>query len=498
MHFNFEPPPRNLSILACVGGVATAMLAIVGLRYWSNHLTQTVASPQPEVNTAQTTTSEAKTDPKITAKKLKQEARFKTLAKLDGQSVQLPGTQVTEKELTATKTPYIPPKVTELSSEELAVANQAWQYFEENWNDETGLVNSVDGFTSVTLWDQGAAIAALVSAKELGIISEEEFTTKMSQTLKTLAKLPLYKEELPNKVYNSQTLMPVDYGQLNEEQEIGWSAIDLGRMAIWLKIVGTRYPKFRQQTETVWKSWDIERLTKDGHMYGTAVVNGKEQYNQEGRLGYENYAAFGLKLWGLEVEKALDSKEKAAFVNLYNVGIPYDIRDYHNSEANNYVLSEPYFLDGIETGFQALPKAYADRILAAQEARYKATKQLTAITEDNLDRAPYFVYSTLFANGKPWATITDTRENHNNLRFVSTKAAIGWHVLYNTNYTKKLFDFVTEKLIADEGWYNGFYETLQEPNKSLTANNNGVILESLLYKQVGKPLTVWAGVKTPK
>ncbi|EDX74290.1 hypothetical protein MC7420_3814 [Coleofasciculus chthonoplastes PCC 7420] len=101
----------------------------------------------------------------------------------------------------------------------------------------------------------------------------------------------------------------------------------------------------------------------------------------------------------------------------------------------------------------------------------------------------------MFANGEAWATITDTRENYDDLRFISTKAALGWHVLYNTDYTKKLFEFVQDNLKADKGWYNGFYESLDEPNKSLTANNNGVILELFLYKKVGEPLIEWAGVK---
>jgi len=201
-----------------------------------------------------------------------------------------------------------------------------------------------------------------------------------------------------------------------------------------------------------------------------------------------------LKLWGLDVSKALDVSSQVAFVDLYGQGVPYDKREFSNSEANNYVLSEPFILDGIETGFQSLPKAYADRVLAAQESRYQATKQLTALTEDNLDRAPYFVYNTIFVNGQAWATITDERKLSNDLRFLSAKAAIGWHVLYNSTYTQKLFDFVTNNLKIDLGWYNGYYEALGEPNKSLTANNNGVILESFLYKKVGQPLTVWAGI----
>jgi hypothetical protein len=265
-------------------------------------------------------------------------------------------------------------------------------------------------------------------------------------------------------------------------------------MAIWLKIVGAKYPKLKPQADAVWKHWQVARLVKDGQMYGTSVIDGKEQYNQEGRLGYESYAAYGLKLWGLKVDKALETKANTAFVEIYDRSVPYDKRDFASSGANNYVLSEPYILDGIETGFKSLPKAYADRVLAAQEGRYQATKQLTAVTEDNLDRAPYFVYNSLFVNGQAWANITDKRTTHDDLRFLSAKAAIGWDVLYDTPYTNKLSQFVRSQLQADGGWYNGFYETLKESNRAQTANNNGVILQSLLYKKVGKPLIVWAGV----
>jgi len=483
MQPELKPPPQKYSALVIISAVATALLAIAGLTWLGKHLSESkVVEKVPESVPKQTIRETAKPT----------EALY---ALQDAQSLKLPGTKVTAKEIQATKVPYIPAKASKLTAAELAIATTAWKYFESNWNEETGLVNSADKFPSVTLWDQGAGIAALISAKELEIIKTQEFENKLDKTLATLAKLELYNDELPNKVYNAKTLIPVNYGGLETKEAIGWSAIDLGRMAIWLKIIGAKYPEYKNKADAVWDAWDVERLTKDGDMYGTSISNDTEQYNQEGRLGYENYAAFGLKLWGLEVDKALDYEDKTAFVDLYNVGIPYDLRDAQNSGANNYVLSEPYFLDGIETGFQALPKAYSDRILAAQEARYQDTQQLTAITEDNLDRDPRFVYNTLFANGKPWATITDANKNYNHLRFLSAKAAIGWDVLYNTEYTNKLSEFVISNLESETGWYNGYYETLQEPNDALTANNNGVILESLLYKQVGKPLLIWAGVK---
>jgi Protein of unknown function (DUF3131) len=484
MNSNFDPPPTGLSLLAIVGGVLTGLVAIAGIELGAKHLSRSsplapaVVAPTPSI------VPPVSLNPVVI-----------DVAKLDTQSMGLPGQPVSPEQIAATQSPYVSPHGGNLTPEEIAMARQAWVYFQRNWNDETGLVNSVDGFASVTLWDQAAAIAAIVSAKEIGLIPAAEFEAKMGQMLKTLATLPLYRQELPNKVYHAKTLIPVNYGQLEKREEIGWSAIDLGRLALWLKIVATKYPSLQPQAQAVWQHWKVNRLVKDGQMYGTSMVKGQEQYNQEGRFGYENYAAYGLKLWGLDVNKALESGSQVAFVNLYGQGVPYDQRDAQTSGANNYVLSEPYILDGIETGFQALPQAYAERVLAAQAARYQATQQLTALTEDNLDREPYFVYNTLFVNGAPWATITDTQKKHNNLRFLSAKAAVGWHVLYGTDYTQKLFDFVQANLKSDKGWYNGFYESLRQPNQALTANNNGVILESLLYKQVGRPLTVWAGLK---
>ncbi|MEA5624617.1 DUF3131 domain-containing protein [Nostoc sp. UHCC 0251] len=493
MSSDFQPPSKSLSILASVGGIVTGLLAIAILNVWSKQISKT-SIEKPEISTSETASRQL-VEPQKPQNPVSAAKEAERIASLDAKSVVLPGQAIPKNQLTVAIIPYVAPGVGKLTPEETTTARQAWSYFQRNWNDETGLVNSVDGFASVSMWDQTAAIAALVSARELNIVPAAEFEAKMSKMLKTLASMPLYKGELPNKVYNAKTLVPVNYGQLEKREEIGWSAIDLGRMAIWLKIVGAKYPEMQLETEAVWKHWQVKRLTRRGQMYGTAVIKGREQYNQEGRLGYENYAAYGLKLWGLDVKKALDYQSNAAFVDLYGQGVPYDRRDFNNSEANNYVLSEPYILDGIETGFQALPKAYADRILAAQAARYEATNQLTAVTEDNLDRPPYFVYSSLFVNGKPWATIADTRQQYNDLRFLSAKAAIGWHVLYNTTYTSQLFDFVQDNLKSKDGWYNGFYESLRQPNKALTANNNGVILESLLYKKVGQPLTVWAGVK---
>ncbi|MEA5515128.1 hypothetical protein [Nodularia sp. UHCC 0506] len=47
---DFEAPPKNLSLLASVGGVVTAAIAIAGLNWWSAHLklTQTNSLDTPK------------------------------------------------------------------------------------------------------------------------------------------------------------------------------------------------------------------------------------------------------------------------------------------------------------------------------------------------------------------------------------------------------------------------------------------------------------------
>jgi len=40
-------------------------------------------------------------------------------------------------------------------------------------------------------------------------------------------------------------------------------------------------------------------------------------------------------------------------------------------------------------------------------------------------------------------------------------------------------------LKAEKGFYSGLYEKTGLPNKALTANTNGIILESLAYKSLG-------------
>ncbi len=378
-----------------------------------------------------------------------------------------------------------------LTPEEESYARTAWQYFKANYQQSTGFMNSTGGYPSGTMWDLGNYLMALNSARWLNIIPQSEFDEKLNKFLTNINSIKLFDGVLPNKVYNAKTAEMVDYGNKPTPRGIGWSALDLGRMLAAFHVIGTCHPQYNDWLKGTVAKWQIAKSVKDEQLFGSMIApDGKTMLVQEGRLGYEEYAARAYELWGFKVPKAL-SLQPFKFVDIYGLKIPVDTRDYQTTNANNYVVSESYILDGLEFGLQGEIGEYAARVLEAQKRRYQDTKQLTAVSEDNLDAAPYFIYNTVYSNGVPWAAITDENKPIPQFRSISTKAAFGWRYLYpNSEYAKQIFAAVKDlKDPANNGFYAGRYEATQQPNKSLTGNTNGLILEILYYKARGnRPL----------
>ena len=376
-----------------------------------------------------------------------------------------------------------------LTEQEAQWARIAWRYFRNNTDARTGLVNSVDGYPAATMWDTASYLLALVSAHRLELITQKQFDASVGRALASLARMPLFDQALPNKSYNTATLAMVDYQNQPTEAGIGWSAIDLGRLLVPLSIIAWNHPQHAKAARQVIARWDSERLTRDGQLFGAHIEQGKVALVQEGRLGYEQYAAKTFALMGLDTAQALDYRSYLQQTDIHGIQVPYDRRDAKTFGAHNYVLSEPYILDGLEFGGDRFSRELAWRIYRAQEERFKRTGVLTAVSEDHVDRPPYFVYNTVFTNGKAWNTLTEKGEDASALRSLSVKAAFGWHALYRTEYTGQLVAAVAPLHDPAKGWYAGLYEEGGKPNASLTANTNAVVLESLAYIAHGKLLS---------
>lgn len=403
-------------------------------------------------------------------------------------------------DLSATRT--YPTRRGELTEREMEMARIAWKYFENNIQESTGLVNAVNDYPSTTLWDTASYLGGLVAAYELGIVNREEFSRRMVKILKTFNSLDFFRGELPNKVYHTQTAEKVNYA--NQPGEIGYSALDLGRLLIWLEIIKNRYPEFSNAIDNFILRWNFCNVVDErGLMYGAIVGPDQETvYVQEGRLGYEEYAAKGFQLWDLNTDLA-SRPEPFNVMATYGVEIPYDSRDPRILDAHNYVVTESYVLDAIEfnwdlvgdyssndnTHTDTVTARFGDLIYEAQVARYRATGILTARTEHQLDGPPYFVYDTIYTDGYAWNTITEDGRHVPEFAAVALKGALGMWAVWKTPYTDLLFDAIADLYDPQKGFYEGLYENGNGVIETFTANNNGIMLAALLYKQQGKLLT---------
>ena len=378
------------------------------------------------------------------------------------------------------------------------MAKAAWQYFVGAYQEETGLVNSVGSYPSTTMWDTASYISGLVSAYELGLIGKREFDGRAYKLIGTLRNLDLFRGEMPNKVYNTKTAAKVDYA--NKPGEVGFSALDLGRLMVWMRILGERYPYLGTPIDNVLLRWNYCHVLDDkGRLFGASVDDkGVTKYLQEGRLGYAEYAAKGFGLWGFDASGTIEGAP-VDYVDIYGVKVPTDRRDRRIFGTSNYVLTESYLLDGIELGWdvpedrssppgvasQGWRAEFATRAYLAQQRRYELTGIVTARSEHQVEGAPYFVYDTVFADGYAWNTLDPSGNFQPDRAAIATKAALGMWALWNTPYTDVLFETIADLYTPEKGFDEGLYENGSGAIPLQTANNNGIVLAALLYKVQG-------------
>ncbi|GAB6140437.1 hypothetical protein JCM14076_11660 [Methylosoma difficile] len=376
-----------------------------------------------------------------------------------------------------------------LCEQDMDKARIAWKYFENNYQKKTGLVNAADRYPSTTMWDTGSTLAATIAAFDLGLINQKEFDDRVVIMLGTLSEIKLFNNEAPNKVYNTENGDMVNYKNQVSEEGIGVSTLDLARLSSWLNILACTHPKHALAARNVITRWKFCNLIKDGQMNGLArdPVTKKVIILQEGRLGYEQYAGKMFQQFGFDQSISATYKNQfATSINIYDVPIAYDMRDPRKLGAYNYVVTESYVMDVFEHGFDEENTQLTNNIFEVQKRRWQRTGQVTAVSEDNVDRKPSFVYNTIFAAGSPWNTITDTGLDMDKLKSVSTKAALSMALLYpQDEYSAVLEDTISSAYDPERGWYSGIYEKGLGYNDIITSNTNGVILSAMLFKKYG-------------
>ena len=374
-----------------------------------------------------------------------------------------------------------------LSVEEKNFALIAWKYFENNCNAVTGLVGATEGSKLFSLSDLSSYLMGLTSAYEIGVIDSADFDGRLKKAFSSLEKLPLYENKLPNLTYNLSDLSMLDDQSQPSVAGAGWSALDIGQFYSFVQKVLVDYPAYVPLIKKTIDRWNVKDMVIGGSIYSTGKdEDGQKVKELQGKLGYEEYCAKGLLLSGFDVTESMAYTDFLKFVEINNVDVAVDTRILKGKTEDNYIVSDPFILDGLEFGWDANSKELARRIYEVQMRRYENEKIVTALSEDFLSTAPYYVYNTLYKDGKKFNCVDAKGNDAADFRMVSTKAAFGWSVLYKDAYSDVLLNAVKTLFDPNKGWYSGKFEKTGLPDKAITTKTNAMVLEALNYKIHGR------------
>ena len=369
----------------------------------------------------------------------------------------------------------------------------AWRQFERLWIPESGLARATFEYDKLTTWDIGSVLGALYSGRVLGFLNQIEYRERMCVTLEMLERMPLFQDSVFHKLYDSKTGQMVNRDGRESDRGYAWSATDLGRFLVWLRIIGSTDSSLTGLTARIAGRMKLDRVVANGYMYGEDATPGRRPYHfQEGRIGYEQYAAKGFALWGHDVGLAADINTNSQPVEIYGIELPKDARGLDR------LTSEPFILLGLEVGWNGEEARAARALLEVQAERYRRTKIMTIVSEDAVGIAPhYFYYYCVYCSGR--AFVIETHEpgrRLNSPRWQSTKATFGWHALLPSEYTSLAVERI-QRARASVGWSSGVMERSNVATRSYDINTAAVILEAAAYRKLGRPFLPRAALSAP-
>jgi hypothetical protein len=373
-------------------------------------------------------------------------------------------------------------------------ARAAWAFIDRHDSPQTGLVTAQPTWAYPTVWDIASTLAAYHSAHRLGYIERADYEARSRRVLETLSRARLYNGIAFGRNYDYRTGELVGHDQQPSPNGTGYSAIDTGRLLVWLKIIATDVPELADLAARVANRLDESRIVVDGYLHGETVTeDGEVLAFQEGRMGYEQYAATGFALWDMTPAHALSPTTNAVQASVLGVPVTGDRRRLDR------LTSEPFVLAGLEVGWSDPMRDMAWQTLAAQARRFEETGQITIASEDAIALPPnYFYYYCVYCSGEPFViNVHAPGTQLDEPRWVSTKAAFGWHALLPSAYTWSAVEAVQPALDPEQGWASGVFEGSGESTATFALNNSAVILEAAAYRRLGRPFLQAAEERRP-
>lgn len=358
----------------------------------------------------------------------------------------------------------------------LADAKVAWSYFEKWTNPKTGLCPATVNFApghqrlheSVTMWDVGSHIFALMAAVDLELISPKKFQNSIGRILPHLAGRRSQGRLLPQGWIATDKFK---WGNRN------FDGCDAGRLLSALYNLDI-HPLVKDRAAPTVATWDLRDVVKDGIVY--SVEDG--QLETTFRSHCAHYAAWAFRTWGIEVAS------------------PYEVLQGRSLPDGQMALlevcghigplgAEPLLMEGLEFGMSPESAYLADALFAAQIEEYVETGQLVSVSETPINSPPWFLYQGLQfdAPGRVWATDTVAGlKAHRTQAFrdrhlsISSKSAYLWASHKDHPLCDKLLSLVRNEAKTPYGFAPSINKRTGSASRTYSdINTNAVILQAI-------------------
>lgn len=354
------------------------------------------------------------------------------------------------------------------------------------------LVPSRGGTNVATPWSMGDQVAALLLAHRLGLLDAREFDRRFTRLVEFLNRMPLAPGGMPNRFYESSS--GVALGPDLQPGVVGWSAVDTGRLLLWLRIASEAHPQFAPFIRNAVARFNVcQILSEDGHLQLGTIVGEEIQLSPETSRGYDAYGAQGYRAWKLDVP--IPEVAESYPFEIEIEGIRFPLAQDHSTQAP--VMTTPPAYLGFEFGFNLLgdklddvgggrsAEPFMKAAAEAQANRYTETGSPTARADFRRSEDPTTVYGTILANGYPWSVIAPDGTLRADLGLVSTRAAFAIDAFADDPNADLLLPLIGELYDHQGGWYEGRYERTGAYEQTRTSATNAFVMEALAYRHLG-------------
>jgi len=357
-------------------------------------------------------------------------------------------------------------------------AKIAWVYFQKFTHPITGLCPATVDFSAkdkpqhhtITMWDAGSNINALVAAAELGFISKKDLQKRINKIIPSLRGRKSQGRLLPQGWIRTDRRK---WGNRN------FDGCDCGRLLAAFDNL-RRYIGPNDAIEKMVASWDLDKVIIDGVLY--SVTDGELSSTFESQCSH--YLALALRRWEIEVKSPLDFTPNLS---------PSDqnVITVERASRLGVLGAEPLLLEGLELGMSKQSSILTDVLFTTQLEEYEQTATLTCMSESPIDRSPWFTYQgiQLDAPGRKWSIDVvggmpdaDKADLLKQVWVVSSKAAFLWAANRPHEYSDVLVDYVRENARGKYGFASSIYVASGKASRNYTdLNTNSIILQSIAH-----------------